>query len=690
MNALRSLITDLEGARGHPLRQGPLIMDFLLDELPEADRALFVAALDAAAVLRYFDRSLLTRVVCGFDYDSDLRWSELCELPFVRSFGTDTSGRFCLQETFRRGWRARLASRDPDYFRALALRCAEVLKATDSWMDRSEALYHRLSASNAVAGETLPVLGPLVIRGLPVDTLPGLRAGLNELLEANLVAESVRPDAVLLVEALDRRLGHRADREVSEALVSRAIERMPGGASQLFARTFWNEVLQEYAEDDRLEIADEGLTRSSGDRAVGGAARIEIEVPRISRRHAMATNLVVGLEIGTATIRAVAGEVGEDGTPKVLGVGQCASRGVRKGEVLDATLAAEDVRDALVELEQSAGIEVRTVCLGVTGGHVRSRNQRGVHAVVSAEGEITDQDVQDVLRNARSLALPDDQYVLHYVRQEFEVDGQSGIANPAGLLGRRLEVGLHVIHARRSRLQNAIRVVTGLQIEVEGIVFNGIASALAVLSPELKERGSLVIDLGAGTTEFAAFTRGSLRHSGVLAVGGDHVTNDLAVCLKVPSNRAEELKRQPGDRAEDASGGRGPVADLPGKSINLDHLRQVMTLRLEETLEIIREEIREAGLEDSLSAGVFLCGGGTRAAGLRGLADKIFPGPASVGRASALKGLPPALDQPEMATVLGLLKFGAHRVRRRPGLKAGIRESQSVHPSLGWATVDVP
>src|SRR6516162_5866303 len=230
-------------------------------------------------------------------------------------------------------------------------------------------------------------------------------------------------------------------------------------------------------------------------------------------------SIVVGLEIGTSKVCAVVGEINAEGVLNIVGLGQARSRGVRKGEICDAPATEEDIRNAIVEAEQMADVEIRSVYLGVTGGHVRGFNNRGVHPVVSADREISEDDVQDVIKNAKTINLPTQHHVIHAIRQHFLADGQDGISNPVGMLGSRVEVDVHVVHGSLNRLQNSIRVVKGLQIEVEDIVFNGLAASLAVLNSEQKELGALVVDLGAGTTDYVVYADGIIKHTGVLAVG---------------------------------------------------------------------------------------------------------------------------------------------------------------------------
>ena len=297
------------------------------------------------------------------------------------------------------------------------------------------------------------------------------------------------------------------------------------------------------------------------------------------------SSIIVGLEIGTSKVCAVVGELNAEGALNIVGVGQARSRGVRKGEIVDPTVAAEDVRNAVVEAEQMADVEIRSVHLGVSGGHLRGFTNRGMHPVVSADREITREDVEDVIRNAKAINLPAENHVVHAIRQHFLVDGQDGISNPVGMLGARLEVDLHVVHGNFNRLQNPIRVVKGLQLEVEAIVFNGLASALALLTSEQKELGSLVIDIGGGATEYVVYSGGIIKHTGVLAVGGDHVSNDLAYGLKVPLGRAEDLKVKHGSAlVQEVDKGQTVTIHnelgLPLKTVNLEHLRRIMALRL--------------------------------------------------------------------------------------------------------------
>ena len=396
-------------------------------------------------------------------------------------------------------------------------------------------------------------------------------------------------------------------------------------------------------------------------------------------------SVIVGLEIGTSKVCAVVGEVSATGTLNIVGLGQSRSRGVRKGEIADASAVGEDVRNAIVEAELMADVEIRSVYLGVTGGHVRGLTNRGVHPVVSADREITKDDVEDVIRNAKAINLPAENHVVHAIRQHFLVDGQDGVIDPVGMLGARVEVDMHVIHGIFNRLQNPVRVVKGLQLEVEAIVFNGLASSLALLTNEQKELGALVLDMGGGTTEYVVYGGGIIKHAGVLAVGGDHVSNDLAYGLKVPLGRAEDLKVKHGAAAaEEADKGQTLTGNdelgLPLKTVNLEHLRRIMSLRLEETLQFVEAELTRLGLLDYVRAGVFICGGGARIPGIQQMAERVFQLPAQLGRASSISGLKSALDQPEFAAAIGLVKYGSFQQKRRA---SGGKLVQSVRETFG-------
>jgi len=385
-------------------------------------------------------------------------------------------------------------------------------------------------------------------------------------------------------------------------------------------------------------------------------------------------NIIVGLEIGTSKICAVVGEQNADGTLNIVGLGQSPARGMRKGEIVDAALAEECVRNAIVEAEQMADVEIRSVYLGVTGGHLRGFNNRGVHPVVSADREISDDDVQDVIKNAKAINLPAENTVVHAVRQHFLVDGHDGITNPVGMLGARIAVDMHVVHGNTNRLQNAVRIVKGLQLEVEEVVFNGLASSLALLTNEQKELGALVIDIGGGTTDYAVYAGGVIKYTGALALGGDHVSNDLGHGLIVSLSRAEKLKKEYGSALVDETmkGRTLTITNelglpLQSKPISIEHLQRIMSLRLEEIFQIIAADLEQAGMTDYPRAGAFLCGGCARAPQIAELAQSVLQMPVSPGHINSISGLESALNQPEFVTAIGLAKYGSLKTRKREG-----------------------
>lgn len=384
------------------------------------------------------------------------------------------------------------------------------------------------------------------------------------------------------------------------------------------------------------------------------------------------SSVIVGLEIGTSKVCAVVGEVNDSEELNIIGIGQARSRGVRKGEIIDSSRAEEDIRAAIVEAESMADVEIRSVFLGVTGSHIASLTNRGVHPVSSVDREITGEDVEDAIKNAKAVHFPAENEILHATRQHFMVDGHDGIVDPVGMYGSRVEVDMHVIHGNLNRLQNPIRSVKNLQLEVESVAFNGLGAALSVLTTEQRKMGALVIDLGGGVTNYIVYGGGAIKHAGVLAVGGDHVTNDLAYGLKVPLKRAEQLKLDYGAAvvAESSRGQSVTTAaelGIPSKTINLEHLQHIISLRLEEMLQLIEQDIARAGLLNYLGAGVVLCGGGSRTPRLQELAERVFQLPVSLGRTNSISGIKSALDQPEFATAIGLVRFGLFLEKRKVG-----------------------
>ena len=258
-------------------------------------------------------------------------------------------------------------------------------------------------------------------------------------------------------------------------------------------------------------------------------------------------NIFVGLEIGTSKICAVVAEARHDGSLKIIGVGNVPARGVRKGEIVDFETAKRCVHDAIVDAEEKSDVEISEVYLGITGSHIRSFNNRGVVVLEEGREEIDEQDLDDVRTNAREVSLPMEDCILHTIIQHYYVDGQDGVLNPVGLLGKKLEADFHIVYGIRTRIQNEIRCVKELELEPADVIINSFATAQAVLEKNQKQLGAVLIDIGGGTTDFVVYVDGAVKQSGVLAVGGDHITNDISIGLKIPTARAEKLKVDEGN-----------------------------------------------------------------------------------------------------------------------------------------------
>ena len=389
------------------------------------------------------------------------------------------------------------------------------------------------------------------------------------------------------------------------------------------------------------------------------------------------SKIIVGLEVGTSKVCAVVGELDDDGNLNFLGVGKAPSRGsVRKGEIINTELAEQVIREALADAEERANIEIGSVYLGITGTHIKGFNNRGAHPIASVDREIDEADIQRVVHNAHP-QLSADQDVLHTIRQHFGVDGQEGVESPMGRLASRLEVEVHVVCGQTTRIQNPVRVVKGLGIEVEDVAFNGRVCALAAVTSHLSEQGVLVIDLGAGTTEYTVYLNGSLRHSGVLGVGGEHVSNDIGVGLKLSHGRAEKLKLEYGSAIINPNVAGRTVnfssdVGLDDKSVRVGHLHQIMNARLDELFHLIRNRLAQEKLLKQIHGGVLLTGGGTHTPQIDVLCKQIFKIDVIAGRGLGENGPNNILDQPEYTAAIGLVKYGVQQMDRRRKTSCGL------------------
>lgn len=370
--------------------------------------------------------------------------------------------------------------------------------------------------------------------------------------------------------------------------------------------------------------------------------------------------IIVGLEVGTTKVCVVVAEALENHELMIIGTAVTPSRGVRKGEIVEMEAAVQCVQEAITRAEEETGVEIHTVHAAVTGGHIRSFNHRGSVVVSGDDHEISPQDVNNALLNAKAVNIPVDHAIIHAIRQRFFVDGQDGIQNPVGMFGTKLEADVHVIHGLRTRLHNTLRCIRQVPLEISNVVFSGFASALGVLTTEQRQQGALVIDMGGGVTDYLVFREGAVEHSGALAVGGDHVTNDIAIGLKIPINRAERLKVEYGSAlvpdSEEIIRCKREVG-LPELQLSRRQLCRIMNLRVEETLGLIRQDVQKRGLLEYLGAGVFLTGGCARMPGIQPLAESVFGCPVVLGCSRISSGPSQITENPEYATAVGLVRY---------------------------------
>jgi cell division protein FtsA len=386
----------------------------------------------------------------------------------------------------------------------------------------------------------------------------------------------------------------------------------------------------------------------------------------------MASNdLMVGLEIGTSKICVVVGESRMDGTTKILGVGQAPSRGVRKGEIVDLETAMKCVHEAVVDAEQKSDVMIRSVYLGVSGAHIQSFNNRGCVLLPEDRDEIDEQDVEDVKISAREVSIPGQNAFLHSIIQHYHVDGQDGVLNPLGMLGNKLEADFHIIHGVRTRIQNSIRCVNELPLEVEDVVFTALASAQVVLTQQQKNLGALVVDMGGGTTDYILYVDGAVKQSGAVGVGGDHITNDISMGLRIPMTRAEKLKLEEGSvTLGNCLPGETVVlkndSGFAGKEIERETLNTIIHLRVRETLELLKRQLDEEAFINYVGEGIFITGGCSLLQGIDHLAEDIFEIPARVAHAQTMSGLTSAFQNPQFATAIGLIKYAQAVQIERP------------------------
>ena len=370
--------------------------------------------------------------------------------------------------------------------------------------------------------------------------------------------------------------------------------------------------------------------------------------------------LLVGLDIGTTKICVIVGEIAEDKRIDIIGIGTHPSKGLKKGMVINIESTVESIKHAIEEAELMAGVEINSVYTGIAGGHIQGLNGHGVIAV--KEGEISKSDVERVLDAAKVVSIPVDREILHVIPQEFVVDGQDGVRDPVGMSGTRLEVRVHIITGAVTSAQNIVKCVKKAGLETMDVILQPLASSEAVLTPEEKDLGVLVVDIGGGTTDMAVFVEGAVRHTAVLPIGGNHLTNDIAIGLRTPPIEAEKLKIRYGCAMTElvkenetievpSVGGRTP------RIMSRQLLSEVIEPRAEEIFTLVAAEIEKAGFAEKVPAGVVLTGGSSLTPGMMELCEQILNLPTRIGTPSGMGGLIDIVRNPMYATGVGLLIY---------------------------------
>ncbi|BBL73533.1 cell division protein FtsA [Methylomagnum ishizawai] len=372
-------------------------------------------------------------------------------------------------------------------------------------------------------------------------------------------------------------------------------------------------------------------------------------------------NLIVGLDIGTSKVACIVGEIGEDGDIEVIGIGSHPSRGLKKGVVVNLETTVQSIQRAVEEAELMAGCRIHSVYAGIAGSHISSMNSHGIVAI--KDKEVVQSDVDRVIDSARAVAIPADQKILHILPQEFVIDRQEGIKEPIGMSGIRLEARVHIVTGAVSAAQNIVKCIRRCGLEVEDIILEQLASCAAVLTEDEKDLGVCLVDIGGGTTDMAVFTHGAIRHTAVIPIAGDQVTNDIAVALRTPTQFAEEIKIKQAcaltqlakleDTIEVPS-----IGDRPVRQISRLNLAEIVEPRYEELLLLVQAELRRSGFEDLIAAGIVLSGGSSKVEGLVELAEEIFHMPVRLGIPQYVTGLNEVVRNPIYATGVGLLLFG--------------------------------
>jgi cell division protein FtsA len=378
-------------------------------------------------------------------------------------------------------------------------------------------------------------------------------------------------------------------------------------------------------------------------------------------------NLIVGLDIGTSKIVAIVAELQPEGTLKVIGLGQHGSRGLKKGVVINIESTMQSIQRALEEAELMADCKINNVYTGIAGSHIKSLNSHGMVKIKDAE--VSQMDVDRVIETARAIALPADQQILHILTQEFIIDGQEDVREPLGMSGMKLEVKVHIVTGAVAAAQNIVKCIKRCGIEVSDLILQPLASSLAVLTDDEKELGVCLVDIGGGTTDIAVFKQGAIRHTAVVPIAGDQMTNDVAVAFRTPTQSAEEIKIKHGCALRQLADPR-EVVEVPGvdgrepRQLLVQTLAEVLEPRVVELYEMVLNELRRSGMEDMIASGIVITGGSAMMRGMVELGEEIFHMPVRLGMPRYVGGLSEVVSNPRYATAVGLVLMGKQQLER--------------------------
>jgi len=384
------------------------------------------------------------------------------------------------------------------------------------------------------------------------------------------------------------------------------------------------------------------------------------------------SKLIVGLDIGTSKVLAIVGEVNAEGEVEIIGYGHHPATGMRKGVVANIEETVTAIQRAVEEAELMAGCQIYSVFAGIAGAHINSFNSHGVVAV--RDSEVDENDVDRVIESAKAVAIPNDQSILHVLPQEYIIDGQEGIRHPIGMNGIRLEANLHMVTASVSSEKNIEKCIRRCGLEVDDIILEQLASCESVLTNDEKELGVCLVDIGGGTTDIAVYSEGAVRHTAVIPVAGDQVTNDIAIALRTPTHSAEELKKRYACALRQLAAAEESievqtVGDRPPRKLSRQTLAEVVEPRIEELFELIKVDLRRNGFDHLIRSGVVLTGGSSKMEGMIDLAEEIFHLPVRLGMPKYLGGLSEVVKNPIYSTGVGLVQFG-HANQSGPKQKA--------------------